>query len=499
MEKFDRFVAHWSRQKSYYREENENIARSNLKALRNIIETVIIIYIIAIFVTPFLFTKWHITKEYFYMLPILVIFGILGDVALRKDNQKASPYICLGFSLFFMVSIAIIDVVPYPNGIASFFPILIAIYPALFNFNSGISVLFTTVCEILFVLMVVNVKAHGTWRYDLFNSLVGVLCSYALSWIIVGLRLHEGNEKQILRYLGNIDKLTGVYNKGGFERIVSEKIAERETEYMSGLFMLDIDNFKHVNDEFGHNEGDRLLSMIGETLKSVFRSEDIVGRVGGDEFMVWVDNIYDEKIFEEKCEFIHRKFSEITYGNMHRVECSIGVSILKDEKIGFKELYQITDDTLYQAKIAGKNRHCVYKVKAEQELLSDKKYVAIADDLLVDREIIAECLKNEYPVIHAANGVELLSLLSRYQNKIGAVLLDLQMPQMDGYEVIKYMKSRELYSHIPIVVISVDHNSELEALELGADDMIGKPFDPEIVRLRVRNAFEKDNTAARIS
>ncbi|MGB9642440.1 MAG: GGDEF domain-containing protein [Candidatus Ratteibacteria bacterium] len=95
--------------------------------------------------------------------------------------------------------------------------------------------------------------------------------------------------EKILAQLSVTDVLTDLYNRRGFFLLAEQqlRIAERIEEYMS-LFFMDVDDFKNINDIYGHQEGDRALQMIADALKKTFRESDILGRIGGDEFVALV-------------------------------------------------------------------------------------------------------------------------------------------------------------------------------------------------------------------
>jgi putative two-component system response regulator len=101
------------------------------------------------------------------------------------------------------------------------------------------------------------------------------------------------------------------------------------------------------------------------------------------------------------------------------------------------------------------------------------------------------CFKNDYNIIEAANGRQALDMVGAYIDELAVVLLDMHMPEMNGMQVIDAMQANKFYRKIPIVVITAYNETELAALQLGAMDMLEKPFDPEVCRIRVHNAIAK--------
>ena len=156
------------------------------------------------------------------------------------------------------------------------------------------------------------------------------------------------------------DLLTGLYNKISFEQAVEAGIKEcHDSKRIAILWILDFDNFKHVNDEYGHQVGDEALKGFARILSRAFKRKDIIGRVGGDEFMV---------LMKEKPQSVAR-IDEIAKGILWKLDkmkilsathfsCSIGIGIDFKGKYNFEELYQRADQALYQAKQNGKACFC---------------------------------------------------------------------------------------------------------------------------------------------
>ena len=120
-----------------------------------------------------------------------------------------------------------------------------------------------------------------------------------------------------------------------------------------------------------------------------------------------------------------------------------------------------------------------------------KRYILIVEDEFINQEILKEILKNEYEILVANNGIEALDILNTSTKPISLILLDLNMPLMDGFTVIKEIKKDDNLKNIPIIVITGDKESELDALNLGAVDFITKPFDlNEIIMARVNRSIE---------
>ena len=120
-----------------------------------------------------------------------------------------------------------------------------------------------------------------------------------------------------------------------------------------------------------------------------------------------------------------------------------------------------------------------------------RKHILIADDIEMSREIMGDLLKDDYDIYYASDGVETLEVLRSHKDEIDLVLLDLQMPNKDGREVIAEMQVDQDLMHIPVIFLTVDQNAELDCLKSGAMDFIPKPYpDIEIVKTRIAKCIE---------
>ncbi|MDD3369890.1 MAG: diguanylate cyclase [Lachnospiraceae bacterium] len=349
--------------------------------------------------------------------------------------------------------------------------------------------------EVVFLLSTWSVKAVEICKTDTFNAIFGFMLSLAVSWMVLQIRIKEGQVKTKLMKMGTVDYLTGILNKTACEQGITEYLETREQQDNCALLVLDIDNFKNVNDRIGHKFGDIVLNRMGSLLQHTFRTGDIIGRFGGDEFLVLLKNVKDAEMLENRCNHIIEEFKSIKYEQNTEVDwkfsCSIGAVLLGEERLDFPQLFQMADDALYEAKSFGKGRCVVHSTKA-LERNAGRNMILIAEDSEVNRVALVSILADQFEIAEAADGNSTLSLLSQYNDQIAMVLLDLYMPGLNGYGVLNYMKSRTAYRSIPVIIVTADTDraSEEEALRQGAVDVIIKPIDPAVVRLRVKNALK---------
>lgn len=160
------------------------------------------------------------------------------------------------------------------------------------------------------------------------------------------------------------DPLTRLYNKIETQRGIESYLNSREPEQKCALLIIDLDNFKGINDNLGHQFGDAVLVDISTKIKKLFSEDDIIGRIGGDEFVVFMKDIPNEEIVMKKAAGICNAFHQSYTGEQqdYKISGSIGVSICPDHGSSFDELYRKSDLALYEAKHLGKDCFKIYSL-----------------------------------------------------------------------------------------------------------------------------------------
>jgi len=167
------------------------------------------------------------------------------------------------------------------------------------------------------------------------------------------------NDKNNLDYLANHDHLTNTLNRRAFmsQAEASFSLATRHEEPLS-IIMIDLDLFKNVNDQYGHHTGDKVLYIFSETVQSIIRTEDIFGRIGGEEFCLIFPRQTKEKawlVSEKIRHFIANKVIHTRNQDFNQT-ISIGLSTLTDKDKTFFDIQKRADQALYKAKEAGRNQ-----------------------------------------------------------------------------------------------------------------------------------------------
>lgn len=173
---------------------------------------------------------------------------------------------------------------------------------------------------------------------------------------------------QELQEKATIDLLTSCMNKGTFEASCINLLSEGTPSTAHAFFIIDLDNFKAINDNLGHFFGDIVLKEVATKLKRIFRNTDYIARIGGDEFAVLMKDATNLDIIQIKAEEIVRQI-DITYrggGVSYRVSASVGVAYYPSHADNFENIYRRGDLALYHAKNTGKNSYKVYDASLEQ-------------------------------------------------------------------------------------------------------------------------------------
>lgn len=187
------------------------------------------------------------------------------------------------------------------------------------------------------------------------GEIIGAVESFSNNSSVIDTR----SKLRALRREITTDALTGVGNRKLLERRLSAVVAEYQNSLSAaGLLFIDVDQFKLVNDTFGHNSGDLVLRMVARTLRFALRSTDIVGRWGGEEFLVILDEMYDQGALKAAAEKV-RTLVECSRLDLKEkrlaVTISIGGTLLRSGDTP-EQFVQRADDLMYQSKQSGRNR-----------------------------------------------------------------------------------------------------------------------------------------------
>ena len=180
---------------------------------------------------------------------------------------------------------------------------------------------------------------------------------------IVGVVINIDDEKrsaQALQDRAERDVLTKLLNKTSARRQAETYLAGKDSR--CALFIIDLDNFKQINDRYGHMFGDAVLSQIAKEIRKLFRAQDIIARIGGDEFMVMMRGISDQALVESRCRQLVEAFRNamLPHLNGEHLSCSVGVALYPQHGRDYGELFRQADQALYATKGRGKDGYTIF-------------------------------------------------------------------------------------------------------------------------------------------
>ena len=280
-----------------------------------------------------------------------------------------------------------------------------------------------------------------------------------------------------------VDVLTGAYNRRYYEESLKNNVCDNV-----GVAMMDLDDFKIYNDVYGHDAGDAVLRLVTQEMKKSIGKSVTLIRYGGDEYLLVAENV-NKPTWEKVLRRLINQISKITIPGFAAIKVSVSVGAV------------ICDDETVEAAVSRADK-LMYRAKKRKELLlidgneqnerdEARPTVLIVDDSEINREILSAILSNEYNIVEATNGEEAIDSIKELGADLSAVLLDIIMPGIDGFDVLRFMNESHYIEDIPVITISGDDSGSTvrQAYELGASDFINRPFDAKVVYKRVVNTI----------
>ena len=299
-----------------------------------------------------------------------------------------------------------------------------------------------------------------------------------------------------------IDPMTGVKSKHAF--MMNQKQIDATIESGSAgnfaVVVCDVNGLKVINDTLGHKAGDEYIHSASQMICDIFQHSPVY-RTGGDEFVVVLHD-RDFLIRKELVLALHDR--SVDHIRTKEVVVSGGLSEYKPGiDTCFHDVFERADALMYEEKKLLKGMGAISREDAETagkplfeededaELLNLKRQILIVEDQQMNQMILGSMFEENYEVLYASDGIEALENVKVHKDDLAIVLLDLQMPNMSGMEVLKVMKEEAELSKIPVIVMTADQSAEVDCLKIGAMDFIPKPYpSAEIIEARVNRCIE---------
>lgn len=350
----------FQQKQQYFQKASQEIAEKNLHLLKSISLVTFLLLTGFLLGTPLILPGWMPTPQHLLFWPsaLLAILVISRYQKRGQYNSKEITMLCYLFEAMLFFFIILIDVLQAPDTPASFMPMLCVSMPTLlilpFLRHYAVILCF----EAVYIIATLTFKLPQIAQYDIFNSIVGIAFSFSLAQIMMRLRIQDHETRTRYQHLSQQDSLSGLLNKTACQEAAEQYLAASAPDITCTMLVLDLDDFKQINDELGHYSGDAILQAIGITLISTFRASDIVGRFGGDEFLILIKDTADIETITQKCCTIQQKLQNAAQSvNSIKATCSIGGVLVTAQNANFDHLFQQADQALYQAKASGKNTY----------------------------------------------------------------------------------------------------------------------------------------------
>lgn len=301
------------------------------------------------------------------------------------------------------------------------------------------------------------------------------------------------NEYAAFRVRAEIDDMTGFFNKRAAINLINNIINSHRDEYHA-LLAIDIDNFKAINDVYGHTVGDHTISIVAGAIATQFSETDITGRIGGDEFIVFVSNVKSKNDVYEKAQNIVDIISEKKNLSIpENVTISVGLMFTDGSENIYEDLFAKADEALYESKHAGKSCYSEYGMAAGENNIS--RIIAVMTN---SRNVVSMMKFSHEASVTISDtttfeGLE--QIVSANKKDIPCIYIDISDMQDDGADVLKQLSASKICRNIPVVVLCMEGNMKQVRLAVSykfVHDIIFAPIEPAQLKRRI-TAYMKNN------
>ena len=216
---------------------------------------------------------------------------------------------------------------------------------------------------ICYVIPVVDAQSSYSFIKSYETVFLAVFCILVLMLVFYIIHSNHQKNKELLRS-AQTDGLTGAFNKRATEFHINQVLEETPQE-KGAFIILDVDKFKEVNDHYGHAVGDKVLSELGRLFRTHFRENDIVGRIGGDEFVIYMRKTESKEGAAARIRSLIESVKELSFEEMdgQHVTISVGIAFAPEHGNNYMDLYKNADTALYETKQQGRDGYHMYSTK----------------------------------------------------------------------------------------------------------------------------------------
>lgn len=455
--------------RDYFRLCIKNIDRDNLYMLRKVCMYISMVYLLMYVLAVIVLPNFEMTWIYYLVLPLICVYFFINLYTRKKTTVLSTNTVgnlCGVFYFLMCLIFILMDVFGTSGSMALWTPISMIVFPMVYidrMFKYGIELL-VIIC--IYTPLAYFNKDIVAFKYDMHIVLAAYIISMICAHIILVMRSKAGLAMIELQQMSSIDKLTHVLNKGALLQKIENFYEKKDPDAACAMIIVDVDDFKQVNDNLGHDTGDMLLEKVGNLLINSFRAYDIIGRYGGDEFVVMLPTMSDAVILEKRCRNMQEFLSDVRLGNGQPFSVSIGAVIDQGGHTS-ADMFRMADDALYKSKMSGKN--CCTTWIAKNTLINTEESIIIG--VVKNGDILSKLgdVIKEYSVYTVNNVEDALRSISQYRSRIQAVVVDMDVELESDGMIIRYIKSREGFAGIPVLAVASTDEASRKARKLGAD------------------------------
>lgn len=293
-------------------------------------------------------------------------------------------------------------------------------------------------------------------------------------------------ERETLRVKAELDLMTSLYNKVTTQQLISNMLADNHS--LCAMLVVDIDDFKTVNDIQGHLAGDRMICLIAKLLSEHFRKTDVVGRIGGDEFLVFMQDLPSADLARKKANNFSKLLKYTSDSTPPAsISVSIGLAISEKRPYTYEELFKQADQALYNAKRNGKGQYAEYGIEESPKDLYKETFATLL--LSKDREVrgaIAMISENTR-LLTVFSPEETDYFKKEFMNRIHLIYIDISTESENEEALIDQMLQIDWLQGIPFIAICREGNIKQysAAIQRGAADILPAPIDTVFAKRRV--------------
>ncbi len=348
----DRAKASLDRRHAYLKDAQQEIKRENLNmaCFASCITTALLA--IFLLVTPIIIPKWVPSVYHYAFLPVSIALTVLTLTYRRLSPEpKYGTVVGIAFVCALCTCTLLIDALSDPIAPGAFVPLVFVTLPSLFVIRFAFSYAILILFDVLYCVLCVMFKNPYIAQYDVFQSVVSLAFSLCLAHLVMGYRINDWETRRQFEELSKRDTLSDIYNKRTLIEMAQAALESAGPAASCALVVIDLDDFKGINDQRGHYAGDAVLRDMARLLKTHFRATDVIGRFGGDEFIALMLGPLPDRVVHMKLADLQHAFADATEASVGtRMTCSVGAVIAREQSVDFDSLFMQADNALYEAK-----------------------------------------------------------------------------------------------------------------------------------------------------